>query len=80
MEDSLKLFETIIGNQWFHSTPVIVMFNKTDLLQQKVKKSNVSDYLPGYKGHYFSVSVNSERQADRQHIQSMCNQVCHLIK
>jgi guanine nucleotide-binding protein subunit alpha len=52
MQDSLKLFETIIGNQWFNNTPVIVMFNKTDLLQQKVKKSNVSDYLPEYKGHY----------------------------
>ncbi|KAG9281845.1 guanine nucleotide-binding protein subunit alpha-11-like [Astyanax mexicanus] len=50
MEESLALFKTIITYPWFQNTSIILFLNKTDLLQEKILKSNLADYFPAYQG------------------------------
>ncbi|XP_060768840.1 guanine nucleotide-binding protein subunit alpha-14-like [Neoarius graeffei] len=50
MEESKALFKTIISYQFFQSTSIIIFFNKTDLLQEKIHKSHLADYYPEYRG------------------------------
>ncbi|KAB5522342.1 hypothetical protein PHYPO_G00158450 [Pangasianodon hypophthalmus] len=50
MEESKGVFKTIINYQLFHRTSVIIFFNKTDLLQEKISKSHLADYYPEYEG------------------------------
>ena len=60
MKESLALFETIIGYPWFIEASSILFLNKTDLFDEKIMKSNLSDYFPQYSGkeesvgHYYS--------------------------
>lgn len=50
MRESLALFETIIGYPWFIEASSILFLNKTDLFDEKIMKSNLSDYFPQYPG------------------------------
>ncbi|TSL28211.1 Guanine nucleotide-binding protein G(q) subunit alpha [Bagarius yarrelli] len=50
MEESKALFKTILNYPFFQRTSMIVFFNKTDLLQEKISKSHLVDYYPQYKG------------------------------
>ncbi|XP_026999897.1 guanine nucleotide-binding protein subunit alpha-14-like [Tachysurus fulvidraco] len=50
MEESKALFKTIINYPFFQRTSMIIFFNKTDLLQEKISKSHLEDYYPEYKG------------------------------
>ncbi|XP_060719752.1 guanine nucleotide-binding protein G(q) subunit alpha-like [Tachysurus vachellii] len=50
MEESKALFKTIISYPFFQRTSMIIFFNKTDLLQEKISKSHLEDYYPEYKG------------------------------
>ncbi|KAF4072911.1 hypothetical protein AMELA_G00252910 [Ameiurus melas] len=50
MEESKSLFRTILNYPYFQRTSVIIFFNKTDLLQEKISKSHLADYFPEYDG------------------------------
>ena len=50
MKESLALFETIIGYPWFIEASSILFLNKTDLFDEKIMKSHLSDYFPQYPG------------------------------
>lgn len=50
MLESTALFEQIINYHWFRDTSFILFLNKRDLLDIKVKTSNIKDYFPKYTG------------------------------
>lgn len=50
MEESIALFKTIANYQLFRRIPFILFFNKTDLFEDKIMVSNLSDYFPEYSG------------------------------
>ena len=37
MLESMELYEQIINNQWFSTTPIMLFFNKKDLFEAKIK-------------------------------------------
>lgn len=50
MVESLSLFRAICRERWFRNASVILFLNKTDILQEKLQHSKVSDYFPAYTG------------------------------
>eukprot|EP00731_Ephydatia_muelleri_P017785 Em0010g883a len=51
MEESLALFKTTTGLQWFANSSLILFLNKKDLFEEKINTSSpLSDYFPDYKG------------------------------
>ena len=50
MEESKALFKTIITYRWFKNSSVILFLNKKDLLEEKIKSSNLADYFPDFQG------------------------------
>jgi hypothetical protein len=50
MYEAFMLFESICNSKWFINTSMILFLNKLDLFQQKIHKSNISEYFPDYKG------------------------------
>ncbi|XP_058972851.1 guanine nucleotide-binding protein G(o) subunit alpha-like [Pocillopora verrucosa] len=50
MEESLKLFESIVNNRWFVETSVILFLNKKDLFEEKISTSPLTICFPDYSG------------------------------
>ena len=50
LQESLSLFETIITYPWFVKSSIIVIFNETDLFQEKIMTSDIVKYFPAYSG------------------------------
>lgn len=50
MEESLKLFESIVNNRWFVETSVILFLNKKDLFEEKITTSPLTICFPDYSG------------------------------
>lgn len=51
MKESFMLFEAICNSRWFKNTPFILFLNKIDLLEDKLKRSPITNYFPNYKGN-----------------------------
>lgn len=50
MQESLMLFESISKLERFKSVPIILMLNKMDLLEQRMKDDPIAEYYPEYSG------------------------------
>ena len=50
IQESLRLFSTILNYQWFKNTNVILFLNKVDLLREKIGKSPLKNHFPNYNG------------------------------
>ncbi|XP_064186434.1 guanine nucleotide-binding protein subunit alpha-11-like [Anguilla rostrata] len=50
MRESLALFSTTIHSRWFEHTSVILFLNKTDILEDKIKTSDLQNYFPDFTG------------------------------
>jgi len=50
MMESLKLFDSIVNNQWFLNTSVILFLNKIDLFEEKIQSSEITICFPEYTG------------------------------
>lgn len=48
--ESLNIFETIVNNRCFRNVAIMVFFNKSDLLEQKVKMASIAEYFPDFPG------------------------------
>ena len=48
--ESMKLFESIVNNQWFIDTSIIIFFNKKDIFEEKIKTSPLHICYPDYEG------------------------------
>lgn len=75
--ESVNIFDTIVNNRCFRSVSIILFFNKTDLLVDKIKHRNIKDYFPAFPGNprdledvqAFLVSMfNSVRQDKSQEL------------
>ncbi len=53
MEESVALFSSIMKYPWFKNASVILFLNKNDLLEEKIKKSNLKDFFPEFEGLFF---------------------------
>ena len=51
LHESLKLFATVLNNRWFTETAIIMLFNKKDLLELKLKESSITVCFPQYTGN-----------------------------
>ena len=52
MIESLKLFDSIVNNEWFTDTSVILFLNKKDLFEEKIPVSPLTICFPEYAGNY----------------------------
>lgn len=50
MTESLRLFASIVNNDWFQDTSVILFLNKTDLFREKIERSPLTRCFPEYSG------------------------------
>lgn len=51
MQDSLETFKLTINGEHFAKTPILVLFNKIDLLEKKIsEKDTLKNVFPEYKG------------------------------
>ncbi|XP_047443502.1 guanine nucleotide-binding protein subunit alpha-11-like [Mugil cephalus] len=50
MQESLALFYTTIHSPWFLHTSIILFLNKTDILADKIKTSDLQKYFPSFGG------------------------------
>lgn len=50
MLESLALFESIIKLEGFGTVPIILMLNKFDLLEHRMRNNPIVDYYPEYSG------------------------------
>lgn len=74
--ESIQLFRYIINNQYFMQSSVILLLNKLDIFEQKLKVSPLENYFPEYKGgssleaakdfmlqYYMSLNTNGRKIA-----------------
>lgn len=50
LRESLELLRTITSYEYFNDISIILVFNKNDLLEEKIKHSHLKDYFPEYRG------------------------------
>ncbi len=46
--ESVNIFDTIVNNRCFRQVSIILFFNKTDLLIEKIKEKSIKDYFPEF--------------------------------
>ena len=47
--ESVNIFDTIVNNRCFRSVSIILFFNKSDLLIDKIKAKSIKDYFPDFQ-------------------------------
>jgi len=50
MHESMKLFRGVVANEALHHVHMILFFNKDDIFQDKISKSQLKDTFPDYDG------------------------------
>jgi len=50
LAESLNIFEVIVNNKAFTSVSIILFLNKSDLLEEKIKRSNIKHWFPSFEG------------------------------
>jgi GTPase SAR1 family protein len=48
--EALNLYESIVNNEWFGHTSIILFLNKRDIFAEKYDTTPLSNYFPEYKG------------------------------
>jgi GTPase SAR1 family protein len=49
MQDSMDEFAATINNKYFLNTPIVLFFNKQDVLEDKLKTVKLADHFPDFK-------------------------------
>ena len=49
MDEAVKLFKYICNVRWFLKASLILFFNKTDVFEQKIRHSPISEWCPEFK-------------------------------
>jgi len=50
MHESLQQFGDVINHVWFKDTPIILLLNKKDVFEEKIKKQDLNVCFSDYKG------------------------------
>ena len=48
--ESVNIFDTIVNNRCFRRVSIILFFNKTDLLIEKIKHKSIREHFPDFEG------------------------------
>ena len=56
--ESRSVFEAIVNNKAFVNVSIILFMNKSDLLKEKVPKSDIRQYFADFTGDHLSVSIS----------------------
>lgn len=64
MHEAIILFDSLCNCRWFVNTPFILFLNKTDLFEEKLRKSPLKQYFPDYKGDPLNVEEATQHFAD----------------
>lgn len=51
MLESLTLFKSITKLDCFRDVPIVLLFNKVDLLEQQMRENPIVDHYPEYSGN-----------------------------
>ncbi|KAL9656801.1 hypothetical protein ABK040_004337 [Willaertia magna] len=51
LEESRTVLESIANNSLFQDTPFVLLFNKVDILEQKLQKKSFKNYFPEFQGN-----------------------------
>eukprot|EP01103_Thecamoeba_quadrilineata_P020384 TRINITY_DN8714_c0_g1_i1.p1 TRINITY_DN8714_c0_g1~~TRINITY_DN8714_c0_g1_i1.p1 ORF type:complete len:343 (+),score=74.46 TRINITY_DN8714_c0_g1_i1:83-1111(+) len=71
MEESLRVFKEISNNRWFVDTPMVLLLNKRDLFEEKIKTSPITIAFPEYTGpSEFDPAVKYIEEQFRKQIQN----------
>jgi len=49
LQESLRLFGELLNSVWLKHTPFILLLNKRDLFEEKIKRQDLSISFPDYK-------------------------------
>jgi len=60
LRESCALFKTIVNSKWFRNTSVILFLNKTDILEEKIQHSSLSQHFPEFEGPVKNSSAAKE--------------------
>ena len=92
MKESVNLFRTVLNYQWFKNTPVILLLNKKDVLEEKINsgRNPVQNFFAECPGNdyeraetYFRelfVSQNPNPEERKIYPHSTCAVDCNNIK
>jgi len=58
IQDSMDQFSETINNKWFIDTPIVLFFNKQDVLEDKLKTVRFADHFPEFKESNDSTHVS----------------------
>jgi GTPase SAR1 family protein len=74
LDEAIKVFENTINSQWLKNTPIIIFFNKFDVLEEKLKTVKLNSFFKNYgdensadkviqyfKNLFLSTNLNKER-------------------
>lgn len=50
MTESMDLFDEVVNGTWFKEKPIILVFNKTDIFEQKIAETDLSVCFEDYQG------------------------------
>eukprot|EP01080_Neovahlkampfia_damariscottae_P000213 gene213-4459_t len=84
MLESLETFEKTINGEWFSKTPILLVYNKKDLLTKKIQKvDKLKDIFPKYKGdtdpeqalEYITSTFNSKIQGNKDRIETIITNI-----
>ena len=51
LTESRNIFDSIVNHKCFSKTSIIVFHNKSDLLEEKIKRVSIQDYFPRFPGN-----------------------------
>ncbi|KAF8214282.1 heterotrimeric G protein alpha subunit 4 [Mycena galopus ATCC 62051] len=50
MQDAMTIWDSVCHSQWFKQTSIILLLNKNDLFELKIKKSHIKTFFPDFDG------------------------------
>jgi len=77
LQESLRLFEEVINSKWFQSTPFILLLNKKDLFDEKIKRNGLNICFPDYEAGLINARDKEMEFIKRKLLE--LNRVCLLI-
>ena len=50
LQDSLRLFESVVNSRWFRRTSIILLLGESDVFKTKLGRAPLERYFPDYTG------------------------------
>ena len=50
LQDSLRLFESVVNSRWFRRTSIILLLGESDAFKTKLGRAPLEHYFPEYTG------------------------------